>query len=122
MFFLLAKKLVANPSISIPPMISRGRSCLHHARLLHTSRRTLGKKTPKAAMPARESMDLDDGKMSNVVVSTCIILTLGLGSYLDSKDYMHARDQGVVQATPAPLRFIVNAIQNNVPGAYEKRT
>ena len=104
-------------------MISRGRSCLHHARRpVCTTPTSFSKKTPKAAMPARESMDLDDGKISNLLVSSCIIFTLGLGSYLDSKDYMHARDQGVVQATPAPLRFIANAIQNNVPGAYEKRT
>ena len=66
-------------------------------------------------------MDIDDSKLSNLIISTCIIVTLSLGKYLDHSDYMHTRDDGVVQATPAPLRFLVDAIEANVPGAYTKR-
>jgi hypothetical protein len=110
------------PLVSMFYAVLRGRSLMiRSSRRFHTARTNLESRKEKPSLPLRESMDIDDGKLSNFFISASIIGTLALGTYLDSHDYMHARDHGVVQATPGILRFITDAIDDNVPGAYDKR-
>jgi hypothetical protein len=94
------------------------------SRLFHTTKRFLNeeKKRKKPPMPLRESLEIDDNKLSNAILSSSIRFTLGVGYYLHINDYMHQREHGVFEATPEPLRFLVEFVQKNVPGAYSGDT
>ena len=58
---------------------------------------------------------------NNYFVPLFIAGTLGLGFYLHKNDYMHRRESdGVLAATPEPLKGLPEAVRRNVPGAYEQ--
>jgi|TARA_B110000208_G_C11620417_1_gene377022 hypothetical protein len=86
-------------------------------RLLHTSRRVLDEETKKKKppMPLRESLEIDDTPITSALLSVSIVGILALGYYLHNNNYMHHREQGVLEATPAPLQFLVQFVQQNVP-------
>lgn len=58
---------------------------------------------------------------SKYFVPAFITGTLALGFYLHEHDYMHRRESdGVLAATPEPLKYLTEAVRINVPGAYQK--